>query len=136
MTYTGTAIIKKLISFIFGSPYWNNKRQGVFIPVINKFLDADDLYGGQMTWQEAMGAAAVKGKSLPTRFEALIINFFIKEINQIITSHGGKPIDRMYWLRNEKSEREACVMVLTNTGMFMTWNSKRQLLTYARTLSE
>lgn len=46
-------------------PYWDGERQAVYVPVIDKFVDAKRLVDEKVEWEEGMKLAKEVGKELP-----------------------------------------------------------------------
>lgn len=84
------------------NPTWDEERQAVFIPIINKYLDAKHSEK-EMTWDEAMAYAKKAGKELPSQHEMFAILFFKDEINAILKEHGGDFLTEWAWASTEGS---------------------------------
>ena len=82
-------------------PYWDENRKAVFVPIINKFLDAKNLCEEEKNWNDAMELAKKNGKSLPSRKEMLILAYFEDEINAILEANGGDKLNGWYWASSE-----------------------------------
>lgn len=96
------------------NPTWDEERKAVFIPIINKYLDAKHSEK-EMTWDEAMAYAKKAGKELPSQHEMFAILFFKDEINAILKEHGGDLLTEWAWASTEFSASYAWV-VLFNIG--------------------
>ena len=86
-------------------PYWDESRQAVFVPVVNKFLDAKNL-SDRATWDDAMKMAKAAGKELPTKKDCYAIMLFKEEIDAILEEHGGDPLT-YHWPSQEYSRASA-----------------------------
>ena len=84
------------------NPTWDEGRKAVFIPIINKYLDAKHSEK-EMTWDEAMAYAKKAGKELPSKHEMFAILFFKDEINAILEEHGGDLLTEWAWASTEGS---------------------------------
>ena len=84
------------------NPTWDEERKAVFIPIINKYLDAKHSEK-EMTWGEAMAYAKKAGKELPSQHEMFAILFFKDEINAILEEHGGDLLTEWAWASTEYS---------------------------------
>lgn len=84
-------------------PYWDGKRQAVFVPVINKFLDAKRLTDEEVEWEEGMKLAKEAGKELPSQHDMFALLLFKDEINAIISVHGGDILEDWEWSSSECS---------------------------------
>lgn len=93
-------------------PYWDETRRAVFIPVIEKFLDADPLPGGEMNWEQALEAADKIGRSLPSWRDTLAILMYIREIDRLLVSHGGTRLLARTWWTRSASDHEDHALVL------------------------
>lgn len=88
------------------NPTWDEERKAVFIPIINKYLDAKHSEK-EMTWDEAMAYAKKAGKELPSQHEMFAILFFKDEINAILKEHGGDLLTEWAWASTEYSAYRA-----------------------------
>lgn len=88
------------------NPTWDEERKAVFIPIINKYLDAKRS-AKEMTWDEAMAYAKKAGKELPSQHEMFAILFFKDEINAILDEHGGDLLTEWAWASTELSAYSA-----------------------------
>ena len=88
------------------NPTWDEERKAVFIPIINKYLDAKRSEK-EMTWDEAMAYAKKAGKELPSQHEMFAILFFKDEINAILEEHGGDLLNEWAWASTEFSANVA-----------------------------
>lgn len=95
-------------------PYWDEERKAVFVPIINKFLDAKDLCNEEKTWYDAMKIARQNGKELPSRKEMLIIAYFADEINAILEKNGGEKLEGWYWTSREYNSNSVWYMNFIN----------------------
>ena len=91
------------------NPTWDEERQAVFIPIINKYLDAKHSEK-EMTWDEAMAYAKKAGKELPSQHEMFAILFFKDKINEILEEHGGDLLTEWAWASTEYSANIAWVV--------------------------
>lgn len=82
-------------------PYWDEERQAVFVPVINKFVDAKRLTEEEVTWNEGMELAKKAGKELPSQHDMFALLLFKDEINAIIEEHGGDILEGWEWASSE-----------------------------------
>lgn len=73
-------------------PYFVEGK-GVFVPLINKILAAEDAYNGEpVCFERAVRAGA------PTVNEWRIILFFKAQINKLLRDNGAKPLaQHWYW---------------------------------------
>ena len=99
-------------------PYWDEERKAVFVPIINKFLDAKDLCNEEKTWYDAMKIARQNGKELPSRKEMLILAYFVDEINAILEENGGEKLKGWYWASTEYSSTTAWYMTFSNGYLY------------------
>lgn len=83
------------------APYWDDERKAVFIPIINKFLDAKNLSPNEETWDDAMRLAKEAGKALPSLNEIYILLYYKEGINAVLKEHGGDVLDDWYWSSSE-----------------------------------
>lgn len=88
-------------------PEWDEKRQAVRIPAIERWLDAEDLDGDDLGWEPAMIKAAKAGRRLPTREEAFALMLYAKDINAVLVEHGHRPMSGWYWTGTAKDRRDA-----------------------------
>lgn len=95
------------------NPTWDEERKAVFIPIINKYLDAKHSEK-EMTWDEAMAYAKKAGKELPSQHEMFAILFFKDEINAILEEHGGDLLTEWAWASSEYSAYGAWVVTFNN----------------------
>lgn len=107
----------------YGKPYWDENRKAVFVPIINKFLDAKDLCDGEKNWNDAMELAKQNGKELPSRKEMLILAYFVDEINAILEENGGEKLEGWYWASTELSFNNAWSMYFSNGGLYYYYKS-------------
>ena len=98
-------------------PYWDETRRAVFIPVVEKFLDADPLFDGKMNWQQALLAAKERSRSLPSRRDALAILLYKDEIDRLLRSHGGTPLSTGTWWTSSVIDRGDHALVLSESGL-------------------
>ena len=84
------------------NPIWDEERKAVFIPIINKYLDAKHSET-DMTWDYAMEYAKNAGKELPSQYEMFAILFFKDEINAILKEQGGDLLTEWAWASTEDS---------------------------------
>lgn len=95
-------------------PYWDESRQAVFVPVVNKFLDAKNL-SDRATWDDAMKMAKAAGKELPTKKDCYAIMLFKEEIDAILEEHGGDPLAGTYhWTSQEYLRTYAWYIYFSN----------------------
>ena len=94
-------------------PYWDESRQAVFVPVVNKFLDAKNL-SDRATWDDAMKMAKAAGKELPTKKDCYAIMLFKEEIDAILEEHGGDPLGAGRWTSQECSRAGAWYIGFSN----------------------
>ena len=95
------------------NPTWDEEREAVFIPIINKYLDAKRS-AKEMTWDEAMAYAKKAGKELPSKHEMFAILFFKDEINAILEEHGGDLLTEWAWASTEYSAFIAWFVYFSN----------------------
>ena len=95
------------------NPTWDEERKAVFIPIINKYLDAKHS-AKEMTWDEAMTYAKKAGKELPSQHEMFAILFFKDEINAILEEHGGDLLTEWAWASTEYSAYNAWIVYFNN----------------------
>lgn len=95
------------------NPTWDEERKAVFIPIINKYLDAKHSEK-EMTWDEAMAYAKKAGKELPSQHEMFAILFFKDEINAILKEHGGDLLTEWAWASTEHSAYLAWFVYFNN----------------------
>lgn len=95
-------------------PYWDEERKAVFVPIINKFLDAKNLCEEEKNWNDAMELARQNGKELPSRKEMLILAYFADEINAILEENRGDKLEEWYWTSTESSFTYARLMNFSN----------------------
>lgn len=101
----------------YGKPYWDENRKAVFVPIINKFLDAKDLCEEEKNWNDAMELAKQNGKELPSKKEVLILAYFVNEINAILEENGGEKLDGWYWASTEYLSYDAWLMYFSGGGL-------------------
>lgn len=106
----------------YGKPYWDENRKAVFVPIINKFLDAKNLCEEEKSWYDAMELAKKNGKELPSRKEMLILAYFEDEINSILEANGGDKLDGWYWASSEYHSSNAWSMNFSNGNLY--YNNK------------
>lgn len=82
-------------------PYWDEERQAVFVPVINKFVDAKRLTEDEVTWEKGMELAKNAGKELPSQHDMFALLLFKDEINAIIEEHDGDILEGWEWASSE-----------------------------------
>lgn len=82
-------------------PYWDEERQAVFVPVINKFVDAKRLTEDEVTWEKGMELAKNAGKELPSQRDMFALLLFKDEINAIIEEHDGDILEGWEWASSE-----------------------------------
>ena len=95
------------------NPTWDEERKAVFIPIINKYLDAKRS-AKEMTWDEAMAYAKKAGKELPSQHEMFAILFYKDEINAILEEHGGDLLTEWAWASTENSANIAWYVYFGN----------------------
>lgn len=88
-------------------PYWDEERQAVFVPVINKFVDAKRLTEDEVTWEKGMELAKNAGKELPSQHDMFALLLFKDEINAIIEEHDGDILEGWEWASSEFSANYA-----------------------------
>lgn len=78
-------------------PSWDEERQAVYIPIINKYLDAKHSEK-EMRWFEAVEYAAESDKGLPGIHETFAILSYKDKINVILQEHGGDILNEVVWI--------------------------------------
>ena len=101
-------------------PYWDESRQAVFVPVVNKFLDAKNL-SDRATWDDAMKMAKAAGKELPTKKDCYAIMLFKEEIDAILEEHGGDPLAFYHWTSQECSRTIAWYVYFSNGNVYTSY---------------
>lgn len=101
------------------NPTWDEERKAVFIPIINKYLDAKHSEK-EMAWDEAMAYAKKAGKELPSKHEMFAILFFKDEINAILEEHGGDLLTEWAWASTEYSASYAWGVYFNNGNVLNT----------------
>lgn len=99
-------------------PYWDGKRQAVFVPVINKFLDAKRLTDEEVEWEEGIKLAKEAGKELPSQHDMFALLLFKDEINAIISVHGGDILEDWEWSSSEYSAGYAWNVYFNYGGVY------------------
>ena len=103
-------------------PYWDKKHKAVFVPVINKLLEAKDLCEEEKNWNETIRLAEEARKELPSKNDMLVIAYFQNEINSILEENNGKKLEGQYWTSEEWSSIYAAQMNFNDT--LLTLESK------------
>lgn len=78
--------------------------KGIFVPVANIILDMKDLSEEEMTWVDAREATKKAGKRLFTKQEALIILYYLDEIDRLLKENGGKELKKpncWFWTKSQ-----------------------------------
>lgn len=83
------------------APYWDEKRNGVAIPLIGKVLHAKCL--GQADWEGAKELANKAGGELFSKKEGYILAYYKDEINELLEAHGGDKLEGWNWCSSEYS---------------------------------
>lgn len=95
-------------------PYWDEERNGVFVPLINKVIDAHNLCEEEKNWDEAMRLAKEAGKALPSVKEMHLMFYFKDEINALLEEHGGDKLEGWFWASTEYNSTNAWIMAFSN----------------------
>ena len=95
-------------------PYWDEERQAVFVPVINKFVDAKRLTEDEVTWEKGMELAKNAGKELPSQHDMFALLLFKDEINTIIEEHDGDILEGWEWASSECNAGNAWLVGFSN----------------------
>ncbi len=99
-------------------PYWDEERQAVFVPVINKFVDAKRLTEDEVTWEKGMELAKNAGKELPSQHDMFALLLFKDEINAIIEEHDGDILEGWEWASSEYDANYAGAVYFSNGGVY------------------
>lgn len=103
-------------------PYYIEGK-GIFIPIINKVLDLEDMNDGdEMEWNDAIEAAKNNGKELPTIDDWHIIWFFRKEIQSLLEEHGKPLQEDYYWSSTEYSASTAWLVNFGSGNFYDSFN--------------
>ena len=70
------------------APRWCEEQNGVYVPLIGKVLEADNLAAEAMCYQDIMKLAQEQGKQVATRTELFQLFLQKDEINEILAEHG------------------------------------------------
>ena len=100
------------------NPTWDEERKAVFIPIINKYLDAKRS-AKEMTWDEAIAYVKKAGKEPPSQHEMFAILFFKDEINAILEEHGGDLLTEWAWSSSEYSANLAWIVYFYNGVVYV-----------------
>lgn len=84
-------------------PVWDEARGGIYIPSINRILDADNLTPEPVNWETASRLVHEKGGSLPTKNELFVIARYAGVINSILREKNRTPLEypNRYWADRE-----------------------------------
>ena len=77
---------KKLREMI--APRWCEEQNGVYVPLIGKVLEADNLAVEAMCYQDFMKLAQEQGKQVATKAELFQLFLQKDKINEILAEHG------------------------------------------------
>ena len=78
------------------APRWCEEQNGVYVPLIGKVLEADNLAAEAMCYQDIMKLAQKQGKQVATRAELFQLFLQKDEINEILAEHGCKVLTGWY----------------------------------------
>ena len=70
------------------APRWCEEQNGVYVPLIGKVLEADNLAEKAMCYQDIMNLAQKQWKQVTTRAELFQLFLQKDEINEILAEHG------------------------------------------------
>lgn len=92
----------KVIYDDFGSysPYWDEERGGVVVPLLGIVLDARNIAGDE-TWDDARTLCAAAGQRMFTKQEAYLLMWQKEQINAILKEHHGDLLDGWFWTDTE-----------------------------------
>ena len=113
-------------------PYWDEERQAVFVPVINKFVDAKRLTEDEVTWEKGMELAKNAGKELPSQHDMFALLLFKDEINAIIEEHDGDILEGWEWASSEFNAYNAWIVPFSN-GFVISYN--KSVFNYVRAVA-
>ena len=99
-------------------PYWDEERQAVYVPIIDKFVDAKRLTDEEVEWDEGMQLAKDAGKELPSQRDMFALLLFKDEINALISEHGGDILEDWEWSSSEYSASGACYVGFSSGGVY------------------
>ena len=72
------------------APRWCEEQNGVYVPLIGKVLEADNLAAEAMCYQDIMKLAQEQGKQVATRTELFQLFLQKDEINEILADCPGQ----------------------------------------------
>jgi hypothetical protein len=78
------------------APFWDEKRQGVHVPLLGITIDAKDTVH-RCRYDKIRAITLGEGKRLMTMDEAMMVIFFRDAINVILQAHGGDKLEGHYW---------------------------------------
>ena len=70
------------------APRWCEEQNGVYVPLIGKVLEADNLAAESMCYPDIMKLAQEKGKQVATKAELFQLFLQKDEINELLAEHG------------------------------------------------
>ncbi|MGM9767435.1 MAG: hypothetical protein ACI3Z0_03080 [Candidatus Cryptobacteroides sp.] len=85
------------------APRWCEEKNGVFVPLIGKVLEAKNLAPEPMTWYDFMDLAKAQGKQVATKEELLQMYLQKDEINAILKEHDGDLLEGWFGSSSEYS---------------------------------
>lgn len=92
-----TEVMKQLTA-----PKWCEEKNGVYIPLIDKVLEAKNLDNELLNWFESIELAREHRKQIASKEEMLFIYLQRKEINAILKEHGGDLLIGSYGTSSER----------------------------------
>lgn len=98
------------------APRWCEEKNGVFVPLIGKVLEAKNLTPEPMTWYEFMDLAKAKGKQIATKEELLQMYLQKDEINAILKEHDGDLLEGWFGSSSEYDRNNEWVVHFGSGG--------------------
>ena len=111
----------KFIYDDFGSysPYWDDERGGVVVPLLGIVLDARNIADDE-SWDTARALCAAAGQRMFTKKEAYVLMWQKDQINALLEAHHGDLLDGWFWTDTEYEKYSAtgAWCVYFGTGVF------------------
>lgn len=117
------------------SPFWSEVQDGVVLPTLGKVIPRLEPERHNLSWDEAMAAAAAARLTLPSREELQYMRHHLDQINELLLAHNGDrlPRNKCLWSGTESSKNGAWYVCFLSG--YTTYNAKYDK-NYSRPLAE
>ena len=88
------------------APRWCEEQNGVYVPLIGKVLEADNLAEEAVCYQDIMNLAREKWKQVATKAELFQLFLQKDEINEILAEHGCNVLTGWFCASDHDDEAE------------------------------